>query len=180
MSKDKILLIIVAVVLGFGINVNSHPLDVKNLIEKTPIEKEEDPFIGDNDAPKEDEQPKKEEDSVLIAKTMEEALVMSQKSGKNIIVYFGASWCGPCVKMKTETLVDPEVVQVLNRYVYLNLDHDLVPELGAKYNVRAIPSYFILDKDGEVLKDGGGFKNAKTFLKWIGETHVKKVKKNDR
>lgn len=102
----------------------------------------------------------------------------SSLAGKVIGLYFSASWCGPC-KMFT-----PELVKFRDRndekfeVVFLSSDRSaedqqeymkdydmewpaipydspLRQELGAKYDVRGIPSLVIVDDQGKLItKDG--------------------------
>ena len=102
----------------------------------------------------------------------------SSLAGKVIGLYFSASWCGPC-KMFTPELVKLrdrnddkfEVVFVSSdrsaedQEEYMkdyNMDWPAIPydsplrgELGAKYEIRGIPSLVIVDDQGNLItKDG--------------------------
>lgn len=181
MSKDKLLLVIVAVVLGFGIHVNQTNVSA-NHNKDVPMEQispEEENNKEEDEYPEQEKEPS-EPDVALEAKTMAEALEMAKKYNKNIFLYFGAEWCGPCNRMKGETLVAPEVVQILKNYIVLKLNTDIEAELSMKYGVRAIPSYFIIDKNEARLHDGNGFKNVKVFVKWFDEFTPKNKKQGKK
>lgn len=102
----------------------------------------------------------------------------SSLAGKVIGLYFSASWCGPC-KMFTPELVKFrdrndekfEVVFVSSdrsaedqeeymkdydmEWPAIPYDSPLRQELGAKYEVRGIPSLVIVDDQGNLItKDG--------------------------
>ena len=102
----------------------------------------------------------------------------SSLAGKVIGLYFSASWCGPC-KMFTPELVkfrdrNDEKFEVVfvssdrsaeDQQEYMKdydmewpaipYDSPLRQELGAKYEVRGIPSLVIVDDQGNLItKDG--------------------------
>ena len=72
---------------------------------------------------------------------------------KLIMLYFGASWCGPCKKLKAK-LYDPIVLEeISNMHIcYLDIDNDSNNELVEIYNVESLPTiHFIkLNDDNEV------------------------------
>ena len=81
-----------------------------------------------------------------------------------VLVDCFAEWCGPC-KMLSPFLdqLEPEYEGKV-KFIKVNVDND--PDIASKYGVMSIPDLIIL-KDGEVIKNEVGFKNAamlKTFI----------------
>ena len=101
------------------------------------------------------------------AKTYNEAMEMSQTTGKPIFLYFGAKWCGYCQKMKREVLVDDLVNNSLKSFIILKIDIDKDPELAKKYKVRTIPHYVVTSSKDVIIKQDTGYKPKNEFLNWL-------------
>ncbi len=97
------------------------------------------------------------------------ALELAKERNQNVFVVFHATWCGPCRNLKSQTLDNARVIEALHKYVRARVDVDQDRESGRKHGVRGIPAYFILDKDGKVLKSGSGYKSVNDFLSWLGD-----------
>ena len=64
---------------------------------------------------------------------------------KIILLYFGATWCGPCKKLK-EQFNNEELMKTqfpLLRPIYIDIDNDEFEELVDIYNIESIPDIFI-------------------------------------
>jgi thioredoxin 1 len=69
------------------------------------------------------------------------------KSKQPVFVDFWAEWCGPCKRM------DPIIRELAEEYdgrvVFGKLNVDDYPEIVARYNVNAFPTFLVF-KDGEL------------------------------
>lgn len=95
-----------------------------------------------------------------------QALKMAEKAGKGIFIDFYTEWCGPCKRMSNEVFPRKEVGEYFNRsYVALQLDAEKGEgkELAEKFNIRAYPTFIVLDAGGTEVYRTSGFRPAAEF-----------------
>lgn len=103
------------------------------------------------------------------AKSYADALVISEETGRPIVLVFKMSNCGWCRKFK-ETLKDSKVKEVLSEYVFLEVVGEKNPVLCDRYGINSYPAYRlveVLDGKERVLKKGTGYKDPDAFIAWI-------------
>lgn len=92
----------------------------------------------------------------------------SQQSGKPVMLYFTAEWCGPCQSMKRTTWADEKVEQALRAFVPTRVDIDVSPQLAMQYGVESIPYMVVLNEDGSVRRSWkNGYVDAGDFVAWL-------------
>lgn len=96
-----------------------------------------------------------------------EAVRMAQSQNKKLFLYFEASWCSWCQKMKSETLSDSRVKSALSNYIVYHADKDSQQSLARQYGVRGIPTYFIVGSNERKEKTGSGYKSPDQFIQWL-------------
>jgi thiol-disulfide isomerase/thioredoxin len=92
----------------------------------------------------------------------------AQRDGKPQLLYFTATWCGPCQRMTPQTWSDETVERRLREVVPTKVDIDRHAELAERYDVAAVPTFIVLDAGGNVVKRTDGFMGAGAFLGWLG------------
>jgi thioredoxin len=75
------------------------------------------------------------------------------------ILYFSATWCGPCKNFK------PIMESISNSIPVQFVDVDQNPTLSAQYNIRSIPTLVFL-KDGQEINKKPGV---------LSESQVKEI-----
>jgi thioredoxin-like negative regulator of GroEL len=83
-----------------------------------------------------------------------------------MLVYFTASWCGPCKLLTRVVLTDPVVRQSLSNVDHVAVDIDEHSDLAAKFNVQAVPTLILLSAGQEVDRSTG-FQPVDGFLEWL-------------
>jgi thioredoxin-related protein len=102
--------------------------------------------------------------------TYEAALDLSKSTNTKVFLYFGADWCGYCLKMKNTTFKDESVEKHLARnFVVLKIDVDdkKFKNIKEKFKVKVLPSYIIIDKNENLIKQSSGYMGPKEFIEWI-------------
>lgn len=110
--------------------------------------------------------------------TWQEALNKAQEENKLIFMDAYASWCGPCKMMSKRVFTSEKIGEYFNDH-FINIKVDMEkgqgPELAEKYMVRAYPSLFFIDEQGEVKQYTVGYKNSRQLMSMAQEV----VSKNE-
>lgn len=93
----------------------------------------------------------------------------AQSGDKPVLLYFTADWCGPCQTMRQTTWANADVEQALQAYVPVKIDVDAQPAVASQYGVRSIPTYAVLDGDGQPIRLAEGAIAPADFLNWLGD-----------
>ncbi len=102
-------------------------------------------------------------------KQIAESIKQASKEHKNILLDFGANWCGDCHALENQ-MRKPELAELIRgNYVVVNVDvgrFDKNLDIAEKYGVplkKGIPALAVLDRQGKLLyvQDQGQFEDAR-------------------
>jgi len=111
------------------------------------------------------------------------AIAEASKAQKNIVLVFGANWCGDCRALNAQMHKDELAAIIASNYEVVKVDvgrFDKNRDIGEKYHMplkHGIPALAVLDSNGNLLyaMDQGQFSNARSmsyesikefFVKW--------------
>ena len=100
------------------------------------------------------------------------AVQQAQANHRPMIVDFGATWCGACNELTTQTFADTQVREEAGRFVAVRVDatdddNEQVGEIKDKYRVVGLPTVVVLDSSGQEKVRFNEFVPAERFLSAI-------------
>lgn len=96
----------------------------------------------------------------------EDSLILAKEKDKKVFVFFTGEFCSWCQKQK-DVLMEQKVLDSLKNHVICFVDLLERKDLAKKYNVKSVPSYFIIDADEKMIKKHTGYKSADDLVSWI-------------
>jgi len=90
------------------------------------------------------------------------------------LLYFTASWCGPCQLMKQKTWPSPMVQEALQRFDFQSIDVDAQKEVAGSWSVRSMPTYLVVDPNRQIeLARMSGFMDSQRMAVWLRNVEAK-------
>jgi thiol-disulfide isomerase/thioredoxin len=81
---------------------------------------------------------------------LEALIARGTAAGKPVLIDFGARWCAPCRELELRVFPDPQVADLLARFVCARYDVDAEPgkALAQRFRANTLPRLVFLDPDG--------------------------------
>lgn len=100
----------------------------------------------------------------------EQATTLAREKGKKIFIDFYTTWCGPCKTMDQEVFNRSDVGSYMNNeFINLKIDAEKGEgiSLAKQFNIKAFPTFVVLDPQKKELFRLQGAQPAKQFLENI-------------
>ena len=111
--------------------------------------------------------------------TFEQAVEKAKKEGKYVLLDLQSSTCVPCAMMEKQVLPLKEVGDYYNpRFVCVRFITDTTAEgkaLSKKFGVKVVPTYIIVDGDGDEVHRKTSFMEPEKFIAWAERALGKKT-----
>lgn len=101
--------------------------------------------------------------------TWNEILTRSKNEKKVIFLDVSATWCSPCMKLKSSTFADTTVSKFFNtKFINVNLDENdpKSAKIYKKYKIVQYPTLLFLDFNGTVISSIYGYIGPNELLEY--------------
>lgn len=88
-------------------------------------------------------------------------LARARKEGKPVFLLLYADWCGWCKKTMTDTIPDPRISGLKDKFVWVKVNSDKEKKYKEQYGQNGFPMIVLLKPDGTVLKKIDGYRDAR-------------------
>lgn len=82
------------------------------------------------------------------------------------LLFFSASWCGPCQQMKP--VVEGVASMMSDRFNTIRLDVDQSPHAAAEYGIRSVPTLMLV-KDDQIMAQQVGAVPPQQLMQWLNQ-----------
>lgn len=94
-------------------------------------------------------------------------LARAKQEGKPVFLILHADWCSWCKKTFTETIPDPRIQALKERFIWVRVNSDKKRKYKKQYAQEGFPMVVLLNSDGAVLKKIDGYRDARALREEI-------------
>jgi thiol-disulfide isomerase/thioredoxin len=102
----------------------------------------------------------------VIHATLKAASEAASADQSLVLLIFGAEWCGPCHKLKKETLASSDFLEKAGVIHLAEVDIDLEQKTAREFGIGAVPTLILLTPDGKIVTRREGFMPPADLLAW--------------
>jgi thioredoxin 1 len=92
---------------------------------------------------------------------------LNSASNRPVLLYFTATWCGPCKLMASTTLPDASVQSNLVGFARVALDLDANQTNAQRHSISGIPAFLVLTSAEDEILRTEGYQDADRFNAWL-------------
>ena len=92
--------------------------------------------------------------TIININELDDFITTNHNDMKIMMLYFGASWCGPC-KLLKERLKSNDTYNIMPRLsvAYIDIDNELNEELVKRYKVNILPTQVYIKLENNKVKE---------------------------
>jgi thiol-disulfide isomerase/thioredoxin len=105
----------------------------------------------------------------------EDILAIAKKNAKPVLVFYSASWCGPCQRIRKNVLAAREFLEVEREAILLFIEFTEKggKEFTEKQNIVKFPTLTLFSPEGVDLDTGAPDENVPGILHWVKQVKIR-------
>jgi thiol:disulfide interchange protein len=100
--------------------------------------------------------------------SIQTAMKQQKDTGRPLLIYVTADYCGYCRKMERETWSDPKVARrIQDGFVALKVDAEKHEELVTRLEVKGLPATLLFDSEGQLIQTLSGYSRPSAIIELL-------------